>query len=552
MESRYFIHEHPLIVVEDLNVDGEKEVVCGVCEEPPLGPGYKCSVCNFICHKSCFELAEEIQHPLHPNHTLRIRAPKRSSYCDACAKCCKSCFFYHCNDCDFDLDTRCASRWRVGKDDCHQHVFTPFLKQIQLTCEACGNEGKDSIFLYCSTCLLFIHAKCASLSRTITILDHDHLLTLTYSINQFKEHANILCKLCYEEINTKYAAYYCHKCSFAAHLSCAVKRRVDEDDMNTIIDLATTGSIGHVTGLLSDINRAENESGLPLEIKHFSHQHVLILNYEEVKDDQLCDGCMQLISPPFYSCEQCNYFLHNICAKLPTSARHKFLPFPFTLLSQAPFSDGVFQCGFCGYYRHGFSYNLESDELMIDIQCFAIQETLKHEVHQHPIFLTTTSNRKCSFCEELAAFVCSPCNFALCIRCATFPLASRYKYDEHPLKLTYTTEDKFKEYYCLICEEKRDSKDWFYYCAECDFSAHIQCVLGKYPYIKFGKTYKDEHHQHPFTFVRKTKESPSCEVCGEHFNEVALECTRCKLTVHPRFGDFKKDCLQKLDTHGVK
>jgi hypothetical protein len=148
-------------------------------------------------------------------------------------------------------------------------------------------------------------------------------------------------------------------------------------------------------------------------------------------------------------------------------------------------------------------------------------------------------------------FVCYPCNFTLCFRCATLPLLASHKYDEHPLKLTYTIEDKFREYYCLICEEKRDQDHWFYYCEKCDFSAHPQCALGKYPYIKFGKTYKDEHHEHPFTFVRKTKYSPPCDVCNDHFDEIALECTQCKLTVHPRFGSHLKteeyDCLQKLD-----
>jgi hypothetical protein len=123
---------------------------------------------------------------------------------------------------------------------------------------------------------------------------------------------------------------------------------------------APIGSIVSVSGLFKDINRVENERGMLQEIQHhFSHQHDLILNYDEVKDDKICDGCMQLISPPFYSCAQCNFSLHNICAKLPTIARHSFSPFSFTLLSQTPFSDGVFKCFLCKHYRHGFAYNCE-------------------------------------------------------------------------------------------------------------------------------------------------------------------------------------------------
>ena len=580
MESKDFIHEHPLIFLEDLKVDGEEEVVCGVCEEPPSGPGYKCSDCNFLCHKSCFQLPEEIQHPLHPNHTLCIKYLLGKCSCVACGKLSGRCFFYMCmhKDCNFTLHTKCASRWRVNKDECHQHAYVPLLKQIPFTCEACGEEGKDigdnneDIGQLCSICRLLIHTKCASLSRTIRIYCHDHLLTLAYSIHQVKEGANILCKLCHKEVNTKHAAYYCYTCSYTTHLSCAEKfdvKQLNEVEMGMISrESAPIGSIVSVSGLFKDINRVENERGMLQEITHhFSHQHDLILNCDEVKDDKLCDGCMQLISPPFYSCAQCNFYLHNICAKLPINARHSLVPFSFTLLSQAPFSDGVFKCDFCKHYRHGFAYNCEEIEVILDIQCFAIQEALHHEGHQHPLFFAAILKEECKFCKDTSMFVCHPCNFTLCFRCATLPLLASHKYDEHPLKLTYTVKDRFEKYYCLICEEKRDQDHWFYYCEKCNFSAHPQCVLGKYPYIKFGKTYKDEHHQHPFTFVRKTKYSPPCNVCNDHFDEIALECTQCKLTVHPRFGspedeDKEYNCLQRLaidedeeaerDENGVK
>jgi len=61
---------------------------------------------------------------------------------------------------------------------------------------------------------------------------------------------------------------------------------------------------------------------------------------------------------------------------------------------------------------------------------------------------------------------------------------------------TYVVKDNSEEHYCLICEEEMSPKHWFYYCATCDFSTHPPCVLENYPYIKFGKTYKDKNHQH--------------------------------------------------------
>ena len=550
MYSNNLDHKHALNFIEDLKIDGEEEAVCQVCEEPPSGSGYKCSECNVLCHKSCFDLPDEIQHPMHPNHNLRIGAPLSAYYCVACGKCCERCFSYGCKHrgCVFNIDIKCSSRWRVNKDDCHQHAFVPIRKNIQFTCEGCGEEGKDMVCLYCTICQLLIHSNCSSFSRTIKIRDHEHPLKLIYSVHQVKEHASIFCELCHKEVKTEYAIYYCQKCNYAAHLRCTRGRGL-RMDMNAMIESPQVGFIGNVTGIIKDINRVENQKDQPPEIKHFSHQHDLIINYEEVKIDKLCDGCMQLISPPFYNCAQCNFFLHNICAKLPTKATHPNVSFHLTLLSQAPFSNGVFKCFFCKQYRHGFAYKTEGYMYFFCIQCLALQETFQHEAHQHPLFFDETIlGQNCKFCEGTAIFVCSPCNLFLDPSCATLPPTADHKYDEHPLKLT--SEDKSEEYYCLICEQERDPSHLFYYCAKCDFSAHPRCVIGKYPYIKFGKTYNDEHHQHPLTFVKKTKFSPPCDVCGDQFDEVALECTRCKLTIHPSFGDLKKDCVEKLGITG--
>jgi hypothetical protein len=91
-------------------------------------------------------------------------------------------------------------------------------------------------------------------------------------------------------------------------------------------------------------------------------------------------------------------------------------------------------------------------------------------------------------------------------------------------------------------KKKKDPKQWFYYCAEYDFPAHSQCVLGKYPYIKFGSTFTFEYfHDHPLTFVPKTESSPPCDACGKTFDGLAIECTQCKFNVHK-----DRECLGSL------
>jgi hypothetical protein len=223
---------------------------------------------------------------------------------------------------------------------------------------------------------------------------------------------------------------------------------------------------------------------------------------------------MQLISTPFYNCSRCSFFLHERCAKLATRIeRHPLHEHPLTLLP----GEDVFYCDACNHLRHGFVYICEKcPNYSLDIQCCSIPEKFEHEGHQHILYLAISSKEKCYACdskhESLGVFVCIECEFALGFECAILPLVAQHEYDTHLLKLTRSTEDCFNEYYCLICEEERKPNHWFYYCGQCDFSAHSQCELGKYPYIKFGRALPNIDHEHPITFVQKTKYSESLHV----------------------------------------
>jgi hypothetical protein len=207
--------------------DGKEDVnvVCFGCEKPVSGAGYKCSTshCNLLLHKSCLDLPPSIeQHPFHhPNHTLSLVKPQKK-LCNACGRNCNSYPFYCCNECDFHLDFMCATRSQINNSDDCRHTFISFLKQNHFTCEACGKEGNELASL-CSICQLLIHGKCARFSHTIKITNHDHSLTLTYSLRQVKEHNNITCNLCYQKVKIEYGAYYCKECSYVAHLACAFK-----------------------------------------------------------------------------------------------------------------------------------------------------------------------------------------------------------------------------------------------------------------------------------------------------------------------------------------
>ncbi|XP_062172122.1 uncharacterized protein LOC133877744 [Alnus glutinosa] len=435
------------------------------------------------------ELPLEIQHPVHPNHNLVLVAPEEEDRtCDACLRLWNRCFAYQCHSCNFDLDIECASAsWPTKRDDCHQHEFVPIFQEIQFTCKLCGEDwsgdaqaDSHSVTLIYSLGKVFKehdHAFCSFCGRKV------NLKYAGYYCQQCDfEHDDTLCNLCFTKLNLKRAGYYCHQCDFVAHLGCARKNSIEPIDTTYSSDSSIESDVNEYIYLEEDEDREE--------VKRFYHEHKLILSRNEVEFDHrklICEGCMQSISAPFYSCEQCDYFLHSTCARLPLKNSERRL-------------------GTNGANYYG------------------------------------------------AVFVCNECVFAMDFECATLPLKVKCEYDSHHLSLTYTVENDSEEYYCLICEEERNTNHWFYYCVDFNFAAHPQCAIGPYPYIKYETNFTQEDgHQHPFNFSWRTKNSHPCDACGKTFENETLEgetsvgamglnCTQCKSIIH---WDYK--CIRKLE-----
>ncbi|KAG6632279.1 uncharacterized protein LOC122291737 [Carya illinoinensis] len=550
MEIQYFNHEHPLVFIEGV---GENEViVCRGCDEPILDAAYKCSqYCSFFLHKSCTELQREIQNPVHPNHPLVLIALERRR-CDCCRKSSKRCFVYHCKECGFDLDIKCASNLQSRTaEDGHRHVFTPILKHIQFTCDICGEDRKDCARV-CTICQLLVDGFCAQLACTVEIAAHkDHFLTLIYSLHhQVKEQDDqILCQLCYKTVNTKYGAYYCKICDFVAHLKCAKRnslQQFDNLDASVYPQYLSMDSVDFATNVIKEISLEEDEGTQDILAEHpFVGRHNFILTDKKLEDDKLCAVCMQLILGSFYSCAtcsgKCNIFIHDRCRNLPIKKQHLLHLHPLTLSLGNRYIGGTFHCRVCQHLRHGFRYRCDECNYDLNIHCSSIPNIVKHEGHQHSLRLAIRPlDEICNGCDSRmntrGKFVCiePECNFALGFECAILPLVVKYEYDRHGLlKLTYSVEDDSGEYYCFICEKERNPKQWFYYCGECDFVAHPKCIIGKYPYIKYGSTFRFHPHQHLLTFVRKMQFSLPCDSCNEPFEGLGIECKQCEFIVYP-------------------
>nr|XP_023911117.1 uncharacterized protein LOC112022720 [Quercus suber] len=527
--------KHPLVFVPDYR----SGATCCGCQESIYGPSYWCprdGCPGYFHHKSCAELPLGLHHPLHPIHPL-ILSPEQIDYgkdiqfsnCVLCKEY-KDEYTYRCSRCNFNLHITCAAVPLTMEAEFHDHPLIPIWKSFTFTCDICGKEGKGTPYM-CQLCSFWVHGRCAyQFPRIVKVVRHKHLLQLTHSSLEFHQSDSRFCQICVQKVDTHYGLYYCSRCDFATHLDCAMQNKEninlqefkDEDEVSELNE-----SVDSTTYKVK-FNMREDGTKIATEIKHFSHEHDLKL-IDEVLNNQKCDGCVRAIFPPFYSCVKCSFFLHESCANLPNKKRHPLHQRPLTLLPMKPSMH--FWCQACHRSCNGFTYQCEKCWFNLDVQCSMISEILIHPGHEHQLLLSSIPfEQNCNCCASSInpIFRCTTCDFSLDFRCATMPHSTRYKQHEHPFALSYRVEDDSGEYYCDICEqERRDSKYWFYYCEDCSYPAHPDCIIGKYPNYKFGGAYEFKHcHSHPLTFIEETKDCPKCNECNGSCEELIYQCAQ--------------------------
>ncbi|MFQ6664119.1 hypothetical protein Gotur_031333 [Gossypium turneri] len=194
-------------------------------------------------------------------------------------------------------------------------------------------------------------------------------------------------------------------------------------------------------------------------------------------------------------------------------------------------------------------YDERSEEVVDDLITDVVEEIrigelmvaseIKHSYHDHNLRLTFSGKTKDDdrlYSWDVAYRYMRRCDFRLDVGCATLPLTVWYKYDRHALTLTFCDDSEPSQHYCDLCEKEREPNDWFYYCADCDNSLHLNCAIGDLPYLKLGNKIKIKAtgHRHPLTVVKNIWNCPPCKVCGEVCNWQALECkeSECNFIVH--------------------
>ncbi|KAE8681911.1 hypothetical protein F3Y22_tig00111298pilonHSYRG00067 [Hibiscus syriacus] len=552
-ELHHMNHNHPLLFNEDSGCPRHTTYLCAGCTEGVKGPSYSCGECEFYLHKKCAEAPLKIHHPAHRDHPLLFlpasEYEEREVRCSFCEDKVWG-FIYHCSSCKFYLDFFCALLPRYTSagnfietlHTAHPHPLVSINPIDDFHCSGCNGTIKiDDASYYCYELCKYFHKKCLELPSTINHPCHRthqlllaykekveysphatsakalfcwdfiivvSLATLTFTPDVLGHHSllktNLImttlslfhrdcislprhirltlhphpishcffictddhdsgdwdCKICFEKVNIEYGSYYCSRlgCDFVIHVNCASD--VEKKDLYGVVevenpdefeesDLLLDESTSSIIRIIKEIE--VGDEAIAAEIEHISHEHNLIFS-DETMDNTCCNGCVLPILSSFYYCPHCDFFLHKACAELRKMCRQWHLTEPFNLITMS-----------------------------------------------HFLFFDNIYKGKCNACGKALSYEkvyrCKDCTFALNWRCVTLPRNAWHKCDQHSLTLAHQDRDDYPlRHYCDICEEGRDPQKWFYHCGTCDNAMHIECVLGKYPFIKVGSKYTYEGH----------------------------------------------------------
>ncbi|KAF8083277.1 hypothetical protein N665_0786s0021 [Sinapis alba] len=491
---------------------------------------YYCTTCGVEFHNDCHKRPRRITHPYHLQHplTLFYRDPETGTVsniipdaspsepdrfgeepdtcdqgryqfvdivpsisdiifdkCTWCGKCFQGDWFYRCLICSFCLDLPCAERLpplTVANPKGHHHSLLFLPRPLLVPCDACGLVDVREPSYACFQCNYMAHQSCIDLPRVIKITRHPHRLHYI----PYRSPLSFSCRICYKDVDIKYGQYSCNQedCSYVVHSRCATHVNVwDGTDLEWQPEDSNEEDIASFKNLGNGV------------IDHFGHEHLLELKkHDGVGDtDKQCDACVfSIVSPQlFYHCERCDYSLHEVCAGLPRKLDHALHNHTLFLDPSPPNNYSYMTCSVCFRASTGFRYPCSKE----------VKECFIHKSHDdgHPVFLSTSYSGEdvilCKGCKKRCSgshLHCTVCEYALCYPCATIPDELHYKYDKHPLTLSYGKEKSScadDVYWCEVCEKLLDPKEWFYTCDECCTTVHLQCVFGSSFFMKPGSRF---------------------------------------------------------------
>ncbi|XP_062079370.1 uncharacterized protein LOC133783747 [Humulus lupulus] len=324
-------------------------------------------------------------------------------------------------------------------------------------------------------CLYSLHKACAELPQYLDHalhLDHDHHLMLK---KRSSEDTTTMCYYCDNPFQSQEVLVYaCNQCSLHMHIACAFTP---------------------IPTLISNNDKGDNA-------QYFCHQLPMkLLERDSSKDQAKCFVCQSVWSNSAYSCSStsCKNFLHHSCANFQLKIdRHPFHSnHPLTLQFSKPRS-----CNLCCKTDCRLIFRCQNNECNFNLctKCVVPKTTVRCQSHDHSLYFVDEAFFKgvCHACQKSYTkwsghlvpeevnltqsflFRCMECNFILHFLCGPLPSIIKFDYHIHSLTLVdhYTSKyDHYDEFYCDICEKERNPYFRVYCCNDCDYVAHIHCLL---------------------------------------------------------------------------
>ncbi|KAF8032663.1 hypothetical protein BT93_D1553 [Corymbia citriodora subsp. variegata] len=322
-------------------------------------------------------------------------------------------------------------------------------------CRACSRPIYDYAYV-CHNCGFHLHKKCAKLPQTI----HHHLhpkhpLTLHFNSSKAFE-----CSIC-NKTGSGFT-FRCCECEYNMDVTCFLK---NQPCLNPPL-----------------------REGKMRKLLHFSHHHTLTLCYLTQQNKRKCSGCQQQILGPAYCCKDCKhpFTLDRSCAQLPRQKEHPFHPsHSLTLYKKSPYGEQQAVCDACKKTICGFVYHCDKCSFDLDLVCAAHTPSLKHEKHDGRLTFFEEMNCQvlCNSCGKSCSnnlYRCVSCNFNVHSTCLPFPSTFKHKRHPHSLILKDSSpKDNPSGISCAECEKKISPKARAYYCAECSYGVHLECLVSE-------------------------------------------------------------------------